>query len=125
MAQHHARDHHDAHGHHGEVHGTLPEYVVGFALSVILTAVPFWLVMDHVLKSNVHTALAVMAFAAAQMVVHMVCFLHMRPRAEGGWSFMALMFTVIVVVITLTGSLWVMYHLNTNMAPMPDMLQQP
>ena len=28
-----------------------------------------------------------------------------------------LMFTAVLVVITLSGSLWVMYHLNTNMMP--------
>ena len=30
---------------------------------------------------------------------------------------LALIFTIVLVVITLTGSLWVMYHLNTNMMP--------
>ncbi len=38
---------------------------------------------------------------------------------------MALIFTIVLVVIALTGSLWVMYHLNTNMMPMsPDMSRQ-
>jgi len=37
---------------------------------------------------------------------------------------LALIFTIIVVVIALSGSLWVMYHLNTNMMPMThDMAQ--
>ncbi len=53
-----------------------------------------------------------------QIVVHMVYFLHMNSKAEGGWSMMALIFTVVLVVITLSGSLWVMYHLKTNMMPM-------
>ena len=30
---------------------------------------------------------------------------------------LALIFTVIFVFITLAGSIWVMYHLNTNMMP--------
>ena len=30
----------------------------------------------------------------------------------------ALIFTVVLVVIVLAGSLWVMHHLNTNMMPM-------
>lgn len=60
-----------------------------------------------------------MAFAAVQMVVHMVYFLHMSPKAEGGWTMTALIFTIIIVAIMLSGSLWVMYHLNTNMMPMP------
>ena len=32
----------------------------------------------------------------------------------------ALTFTIALVVIMLAGSIWVMYHLNTNMMPMPD-----
>jgi cytochrome o ubiquinol oxidase operon protein cyoD len=35
---------------------------------------------------------------------------------------MALIFTVVLVVIALSGSLWVMHNLNVNMMPMsPDM----
>jgi cytochrome o ubiquinol oxidase operon protein cyoD len=47
----------------------------------------------------------------------MIYFLHMNTRSEGGWTMMAAIFTIIVVVIALSGSLWVMYHLNTNMMP--------
>jgi len=38
---------------------------------------------------------------------------------------MGLIFTVIILVIVLAGSLWVMYHLNTNMMPQHDMSQMP
>ena len=30
-----------------------------------------------------------------------------------------LVFTAVIVVITIGGSIWVMFHLNTNMMPMP------
>ena len=59
------------------------------------------------------------AFAAVQIVVHMVYFLHMNAKSEGGWTMLALIFTLVLVVITLSGSLWVMYHLNSNMMPAP------
>ena len=58
-----------------------------------------------------------MAFAVVQVVVHAIFFLHLNPKAESGWQFMALIFTIVVVVITLIGSLWVMYHMNVNMMP--------
>ena len=40
---------------------------------------------------------------------------------------LALIFTIVVVVITLSGSLWVMYHMNHNMMPgmMHDMHKVP
>jgi cytochrome o ubiquinol oxidase operon protein cyoD len=120
---------HDDHADHGDAnhggHGSLRDYVIGFALSVVLTAIPFWLVMARPLADG-PTAAIILAFAAVQMVVHVIYFLHMSGRHEGGWTMMAMIFTVIIVVIMLTGSLWVMYHLNHNMMPMPhDMSQMP
>jgi cytochrome o ubiquinol oxidase operon protein cyoD len=120
--------HHDDH-HHGDAsgHGTLKGYVTGFVLAVILTAIPFWLVMGDVLPDSQTTALAIMALAVVQIIVHMVYFLHMNTKSEGGWTMLALIFTVVLVVITLSGSLWVMYHLNHNMMPVSahDMRNMP
>ena len=109
--------HHDAHHGDAQGHGTRRDYVIGFVLSVILTAIPFWLVMSNALGKSNLTAIAIMALAVAQIFVHMVYFLHMNTKSEGGWTMLAAIFTIVVVVITLSGSMWVMYHLNTNMMP--------
>jgi cytochrome o ubiquinol oxidase operon protein cyoD len=94
-------------------------------LSVILTAIPFWLVMTGVLDSTIATVVAITTLAIVQITVHMVYFLHMNTRSEGGWSILALMFTLILVVIALVGSMWIIYHLNANMMPGRDMSQMP
>jgi cytochrome o ubiquinol oxidase operon protein cyoD len=109
----------------GHGHSSLRSYLTGFGLSVVLTAIPFWLVMSGVLDSRQATALTIMVFAAAQIVVHMIFFLHMSASSENGWTMMALIFTLVIVVITLSGSLWVMYHLNVNMMPGHAMSQMP
>jgi len=116
----HGHDAHDDHGHgHDEgPHSSFKGYMTGFVLAVILTAIPFWLVMGKVFDKPSTTALVILAFAAVQIVVHMIYFLHMDTKVQGGWSMLALIFTVVLVVITLSGSIWVMYHLNTNMMPM-------
>lgn len=113
-AHEHPHTHHDDEPGH---HGSLKDYVIGFVLSVILTAIPFWLVMNNVIEDSRTTALVILGFAAVQIVVHMMYFLHMNTKAEGGWTMLALIFTVVLVVILLVGSIWVMYHLNTNMMP--------
>ncbi|WP_033927057.1 cytochrome o ubiquinol oxidase subunit IV [Sphingomonas sp. 35-24ZXX] len=106
---------HDSHG--IEIpHASYRDYATGFVLSVILTAIPFALVMTGAL-SPAMTAVTILLFAVVQIVVHMVYFLHMTPKAEGGWSITSLIFTIIVVGIMLSGSLWVMSHLNSNMMP--------
>jgi cytochrome o ubiquinol oxidase operon protein cyoD len=109
-----AGGHGDAHG-AGAPHFTLRGYVKGFVAAVILTAIPFWLVIGKTFGSSSIIAAVIVAFAAVQIVVHMVYFLHMSPKSEGGWNLLALLFTVMLVVIALSGSLWVMYHLNHNM----------
>src|SRR5690606_11753016 len=59
-------------GHHHEdddgPHGTLASYLTGFVLAAILTAIPFWLVMDGVFASSRTTALVILAFAVVQIV---------------------------------------------------------
>jgi cytochrome o ubiquinol oxidase operon protein cyoD len=114
---------HDTHAVAELPHATLRDYVIGFVLSAILTAIPFWLVMSGTFSAGV-TAAIIIAFAVVQIVVHMVFFLHMTPKAEGGWSLTSLVFTIIVVGIMLAGSLWVMHHLNINMMPAPHETSQ-
>lgn len=111
----HDADHDDDHG--GASHSTFKGYMTGFVLAVILTVIPFWLVMGKVLPSSNITGLVILAIAAVQIVVHMVYFLHMNTRSEGGWSLLALVFTAVLLLIMLSGSIWVMYHLNNNMMP--------
>lgn len=121
---HHAHDH--DHGAHHEIempHASMRDYAIGFIASIILTAIPFWLVMARPFDAGI-TAALIMGFAVVQIVVHMVYFLHMTPKAEDGWSMTTLVFTIIVVGIMLAGSLWVMHHLNTNMMPMPHDVRQ-
>jgi cytochrome o ubiquinol oxidase subunit IV len=117
--------HHEEHDEGG--HGSLRGYATGFLLSVVLTAIPFWLVMSGGVGSSGMTALVILGFAAVQIVVHMIYFLHMNAKSENGWSILALIFTLVLVVILLAGSLWVMFHLNTNMMPMAphDMRNMP
>lgn len=103
----------DVHG--GASHATVPGYLTGFVLSVILTAVPFGLVM-----SGVRAAVAVpvaLALAVTQIVVHLVYFLHMDRRSARSWNMAAFLFALIIVAIVVVGSLWVMHNLDLNMMP--------
>lgn len=100
----------------GEAHGTRRSYLIGFLLSVALTAVPFWLVMSGPLSAT-WTAALVVLLAVVQIGVHTVFFLHVNPRAEGGWTLLAMVFTGVILIIVVAGSLWIMWHLHGNMMP--------
>lgn len=115
----HHDEHHDDLGYHASYRG----YLVGFLLSVVLTAIPFWLVMAKVLPTQL-TSVVILLFAAVQMVVHVIYFLHVNSKAEGGWTLLATVFTAIVLFILLSGSIWVMYHMNENMMPVDPQLMR-
>ena len=112
-------DHHD-HGHHGHdvyvTHYSAKDYMIGFALSAILTIIPFWLVMGNVLAPET-TKWVILAFAGVQLIVQMMYFLHLNSKSEGGWNMMAAILTIVILVIVLAGSIWVMHHMNSNMMP--------
>ena len=82
---------------HDTLHITVGGYVTGFVLSVILTAIPFWLVMAKVFSNPTVTTFIILGFAIVQIYVHMVFFLHMTSKAEGGWAWMSLIFTLVLV----------------------------
>ena len=91
--------------------------LTGFVLSLILTALAFWLVMAEVFAQPGVTVTLILALALVQIAVHMVFFLHLDTRSEGGWNLLALLFTAVLVLILLVGSLWVMYHLDHHLMP--------
>ena len=102
----------------GAPHASFREYMTGFWMSVVLTIIPFWLVLGDVLESANVTILIICAFAIAQMVVHMIYFLHLNPKSEGGWILISLAFTLMLVMIAIAGSIWIMWHLDRNMMPL-------
>jgi hypothetical protein len=57
------------------------------------------------------------------IIVQTSAFLHVNARVQGGWTLLAYVFTAVLLVITIAGSLWIMHHLNTNM--MPGMMVDP
>jgi cytochrome o ubiquinol oxidase operon protein cyoD len=98
----------------GVSHGSVRSYLTGFALSVILTAASFFIVMGHGFETS--TAIALIAvLALVQVVVHLVYFLHLNSSSEQSWNLMAFGFTVMTAVILIGGSIWIMHNVSMNM----------
>ena len=90
---------------------------IGFLLSVILTLIPFGLVMTDAFEDTATAALIIMGLGVVQIIVHMVCFLQLNRRTEGSWVLPALIVTVLLVAILLVGTLWGMAPLDGNAVP--------
>ncbi|KII76675.1 cytochrome o ubiquinol oxidase subunit IV [Vibrio renipiscarius] len=105
-----------AHGqsHAGQAHGSVKEYVTGLVYSIVLTIIPFSMVMFD-LGSTQLTIAVIMVTAIAQILVQLIFFLHMNTSSEQMWNTTSAVFVVVIVAIILIGSLWIMEHLNHNM----------
>ncbi|AKL40715.1 cytochrome o ubiquinol oxidase subunit IV [Serratia marcescens] len=104
--------HETSHG--GASHGSVKSYLVGFILSIILTVIPFAMVMNGTASHSTILAVVV-GMAVIQVIVHLVYFLHMNTSSEERWNLVALLFTAMIIGIVVVGSLWIMYNLNINM----------
>ncbi len=99
---------------HGASHGSMKSYMAGFILSIILTTIPFWMVMERVASQEMTIGVVVIC-AVVQVIVHLVCFLHLDTKSEGGWNMIAMVFALIIILIIVIASLWIMWNLNENM----------
>ena len=96
-------------------------YTIGLALAVVLTTLSFWVANTSLLwAGGVSLGLAVLAIA--QMGIHLVFFLHVTTGPDNTNNALALAFGALIVDIVIAGSLWIMYHLNTNMMVPGEML---
>lgn len=98
----------------GAGHGSPGVYAIGFILSIILTVIPFAIVMTGGFSQK--TMLAVMfGFGVIQVVVHLVCFLHMNASSEGRWNLLAFIFTLVVILLLVGLSIWIIFSANALM----------
>jgi cytochrome o ubiquinol oxidase subunit IV len=93
----------------------LKSYVTGFALALILTAIPFALVATNPLPKL--TTLVIIAVAAIiQVLVHLHYFLHLDLTSTPRENLLAIMFAAILIVIMVGGSFWIMVDLHNRMS---------
>jgi cytochrome o ubiquinol oxidase operon protein cyoD len=96
-------------------------YVIGLGLALLLTGVSFWVASTSAIWGP-GVAMGLVVLAIAQMGVHLVFFLHITSGPDNNINVLALAFGVLIVFLVMIGTIWIMGHMNTNMGPMPDMM---
>lgn len=108
MSAHHS--HADQHANHG----TLKSYIVGFALSIILTLLSFGCVMSGAVPHHLVMP-GIMVLCVAQVLVQLVFFLHLSSKPGQRDNLSIGVFTVLIIAIIVVGSIWVMHNMNLYM----------
>ena len=98
----------------GVSRGSLRSYLTGFVLSLILTAIPFALVMSAAWSPGA-TLAAIFGAGIVQILVHLHYFLHLDTSSAARWNVLAIIFTLLIMILFVGGTLWIMYTLNYRM----------
>ncbi|VFP87459.1 Cytochrome bo(3) ubiquinol oxidase subunit 4 [Candidatus Erwinia haradaeae] len=98
----------------GDAYFSLQTYLKGFIFSILLTIIPFWMVINRAGSKSTILSLVIIC-AIVQIFVHLIYFLHLNRKSEEGWNFIAILFTALIILIIIAGSLWIMWNLNCNM----------
>jgi cytochrome o ubiquinol oxidase operon protein cyoD len=98
----------------GASRGSFMSYASGFLLSLALTAVAFWLVMNGTFPRRT-VLFGIVAAAVMQILVHLHYFLHLDTSSEARWNVLAILFALLIMILFVGGSIWIMINLSYRM----------
>ena len=101
--------------------GLLKSYIIGFVLSIALTLLAYFPVLQNVNshhstfpRAMVLVFIIVLAFI--QLLIQLLFFLHLGQEERPRWKLAMLVSFFGVVLIVVIASIWIMQHLNYNMS---------
>jgi cytochrome o ubiquinol oxidase operon protein cyoD len=95
--------------------GSVKSYVTGFVLSLICTAIPYYLVVNKTVSGNQLLA-TIVGFAALQVFIQVFFFLHLGRGPKPLYNIAFFAATLCAILLVVGGSLFIMSHLHYNMA---------
>jgi cytochrome o ubiquinol oxidase operon protein cyoD len=91
------------------------KYLTGFVIALLLSVASYLVVAWHLISSGGAVMLVIFGLAVVQFGVQLVCFLHIgfnkRSQSKSG----ALLFTLMMMLVIVIGSLWIMKNLDYRM----------
>ncbi len=101
--------------HHGWNHSYKPQFL-GLTVGVIMTFAAYRIVMYHHLAGFTLIA-TIFILALIQALLQFVFFLHLGLESKPQWGMLTFLFTALVLIIIVGGSLWIMNNMNYNLMP--------
>ena len=81
--------------------------LIGFVLSIVLTLIALWSVMNHVM-TNARLVSLIMVLAVAQIGIQLFFFMHVTESKGRPWHIWLLGLGFAMVFAVAAGSLWIM-----------------
>lgn len=94
-------------------------YLIGGGVSLLLTLMAFFAVAQADWSLNA-LAITLLGLATLQMATQLVCFLHLSKARAQKWQSLSFIFTMLMLLIVVIGSLWIMRNLDYRMHISPQ-----
>jgi cytochrome o ubiquinol oxidase operon protein cyoD len=101
--------------HHGWNASLKPQFI-GFVLSFVLLISAYRIVTHHHLSDGLLYT-TIYGVAIVQALIQLVFFMHLGMESKPRWNSITFLFTLLVIVLIIGGSLWIMNNINYNLMP--------
>lgn len=91
-------------------------YVIGFAAALCLSVLSYFVVVERWFSTPMGTMAALLVLATIQLVIQLICFLHLNGRGRSRGRAMTLGFTLLMMLVVVIGSIWIMNNLEYRMS---------
>lgn len=101
--------------HHGWNASYKPQFL-GLVISLILTVAAYRITIDYDVTESL-LIWTIVGLGFLQALVQLVFFLHLGFESKPHWGMITFLFTVLITLIVIGGSLWIMSNLDYNLMP--------
>lgn len=106
----------------------LTKYAVGFGAALMLSILSFLIVTNQWFESAYVTMAVIFGLAVVQMLVQLICFLHLGLKGRSTGRSVTLIFTMLMMLVVVVGSIWIMrnldYRMGTSSEAMNEYMEQ-
>lgn len=100
---------------HSDFNRLAVKYVFGFGAALLLSVLSFMIVTGGWFSSAVGTMAVLLLLASVQLVIQLVCFLHLGFGGRSRDRTLTISFTIMMMLIIVIGSIWIMQNLDYRM----------
>lgn len=91
--------------------------IIGALTSLGLTLFAYFVAVKKYHATSWDLVLLLMVLAVVQVCLQIVFFYNIGAEEKPRWSLMTFLFMVLVIIIVVTGSIWIMHNVNYNLMP--------
>lgn len=101
--------------HHGW-NASIKPLILGFIFSIICILAVYRIATHMHLRHDLLVA-TVVGVGCIQVILQLIFFFHIGLESKPRWSLLLLVFTVVLILVVVLGTLWIMYNLDYNLMP--------